>query len=148
MEFLEPRTEQGVVWLLARLTELWPEKFPVINVVDLDSHFGYDLLVVKKHHLSGTGEPAFIELKHSLRDDKDFNHSFEYLSTIVCWDTKLRPDEELVDIREHRRVFKIADPDEDTPYTRYFLNNPSGGLNVEVIVLVRYLEQVLGLAKV
>lgn len=147
MEFLEPRTEQGVVWLVAKLVELWPQHFPMLNVVDLDSHFGYDLLVLRKHHLTDQDEPAFVELKHNLRDSKDFNHSFEYLSTIVCWETNLHAEEELVDIQERRRVFKIAKPDEETAHTRYFLNNPGGGLNIAVIVLKKYLEEVLSLAQ-
>jgi hypothetical protein len=145
MEFLEPRTEQGVVWLLARLVELWPNHFEDVKVIDLDAHFGYDLLVLRKHHLTGTDEPAFVELKHNLRDSKDFNHSFDYLHLLVCWETNLHADEELVDIQERRRIFKIAKPDGERPYTRYFLNNPSGGLNIEVIVLRKYLEEVLSL---
>ncbi len=92
LEFLEPRTEQGVLWLLGQLTHLWPEHFSWLNVVDLDSHFGYDLLVLQKHHLTDAQEPAFVELKHNLRDSADFNHSFDYLSRIVCWETSLRED--------------------------------------------------------
>ncbi|MEZ4298901.1 MAG: ATP-binding protein [Polyangiaceae bacterium] len=147
MDFLEPRTEQGVLWLLARLVTLWPAHFPDINVIDLDSHFGYDLLVLRKHHLTGAEEPAFVELKHNLRDSKDFNHSFEYVSMIVCWESNLHPEEELVDIQDRRRVFKVAQPDGEAekPHTRYFLNNPSGGRNIEVLVLRKYLEEILGM---
>ena len=143
--FLAPRTEQGVVWLLARLVELWPKHFPKLKVIDLDSHFGYDLLVLRKHHLTEEEEPAFLELKFALRDSADFNHSFDYLSGIVCWETGLQADEELVDIQARRRVFKITPPDDERPYTKYFLNNPSGGLNIEVTVLRKYLGEVLHL---
>ncbi len=148
MSFLEPRTEQGIVWLAAKLAELWPEHFPMLKVIDLDSHFGYDLLVLQKHHLTGAEEPAFVELKFNLRDSQDFNHSFEHLSGLVCWETKLRPDDELIDIQGRRRVFKSTPPDEDQPYTRCFLNNPAGGRNIEVLVLSKYLEEVLGLKPV
>lgn len=145
LNFMEPRSEQGVVWLLSRLTQLWPDLFPLLNVVDIDSHFGYDLLVLRKHHLTGGEEPAFVELKHNLRDSNDFNHSFEYLETLVCWETDLQHDEELVDIRDDKRVFKIAPKDTDHPYTRYFLNNPKGGRNIEVVVLRKYLDERLRL---
>jgi hypothetical protein len=148
LDFLEPRTEQGVLWLVSRLVALWPEHFQALNVVDLDSHFGYDLLVLRKHHLTGAEEPAFVELKHNLRDSADFNHSFDYLSSIVCWETSLHEDEELRDIREHVRVFKIARPNSERRFTRYFLNNPEGGLNIEVVVLRKYLEEVLALKPV
>lgn len=144
-EFLEPRSEQGVVWLAAKLAEIWPEHFPLLKVIDIDAHFGYDLLILKKHHLTGAEEPAFVELKFNLRDRDDFNHSFEYLEAIVCWETRLNHDDEILDIREHRRFFKIAKPQGDRPYTKCFLNDPEGGRNIEVVVLRKYLEEVLAL---
>ncbi|MGD1102978.1 MAG: ATP-binding protein, partial [Terriglobia bacterium] len=145
LEFREPRSEQGVLWLIGQLVGLWPHHFSSLRVADLDSHFGYDLLVLRKHHLTGAEEPAFVELKHNLRDSADFNHSFDYLSSIVCWETGLHEDEELRDIRDHVRVFKIAMPNNERSFTRYFLNNPEGGLNIEVLVLRKYLEEVLAL---
>jgi hypothetical protein len=148
LEFLEPRTEQGVLWLLGQLVGLWPEHFKWLKVVDLDSHFGYDLLILRRHHLTGTEDPEFVELKYNLRDSADFNHSFDYLNSIVCWETSLHEDEELTDIREHSRVFKIARPNEERQSTRYFLNNPGGGLNIEVVVLRKYLEEVLALKRI
>ena len=147
LEFLEPRTEQGVLWLVGQLVGLWPERFQWLKIVDLDSHFGYDLLVLRKHHLMDAEEPVFVEMKYNLRDSADFNHSFDYLSSIVCWETSLHADEELRDIREHVRVFKIATPTNDRPFTKYFLNNPGGGLNIEVVVLRKYLEEVLALKR-
>jgi hypothetical protein len=143
--FLEPRTEQGVVWLSARLSLLWPQLFPMLNVIDLDSHFGYDLLIIQKHHLTGAEEPAFVELKLNLRDREDFNHSFEHLSALVCWETRLVPDDEIVDIQKRKRIFRVAPPNDDRAYTKYFLNDPEGGRNIEVIALKRFLEEVLGL---
>jgi len=148
LEFLEPRSEQGVLWLLGQLVGLWPEHFKWLKVIDLDSHFGYDLLVLRKHHLTEAEDPTFVELKYNLRDSADFNHSFDYLSGIVCWETSLHEDEELTDIREHSRIFKIAKPDQERPTTKYFLNNPGGGLNIEVVVLRKYLEEVLALKRV
>jgi hypothetical protein len=145
LTFLEPRSEQGVVWLGAKLAELWPSLFPMLNVVDLDSHFGYDLLILQKHHLTGALEPAFVELKFNLRDRDDFNHSFEHLLGLVCWETKLSPEDEILDIQGHKRVFKVAKPDEERAYTKYFLNDPTGGRNIEVIALRKYLEEVLNL---
>ena len=132
-------------WLAAKLVELWPRKFPMLNVIDLDSHFGYDLLILKRHHLTGTEEPAFVELKFNLRDRDDFNHSFEHLEALVCWETKLSSEDEILDIQERKRVFKVAKPDEDRSYTKYFLSDPSGGRSIEVIALRRYLEEVLNL---
>jgi hypothetical protein len=118
LSFLEPRTEQGVVWLAAKLSELWPDQFPMLNVIDLDSHFGYDLLILQKHHLTGAEEPAFVELKLTLRDRDDFNHSFDHLMALVCWETKLSPEDEILDIQGRKRVFKVAKPDEERIYTK------------------------------
>lgn len=144
MTFREPRTEQGALWLLAKIATLWPDKFPWLEqVLDLDQHFGYDLLVYRRHQLTAEPDPAFVEIKHELRDSDDFNHSFDYLSTIICWDTKIAQDMELFDIQKHKRVFKIAPPNEDRDYTKCFLSNPDGGSNIEVVVLRSYLEESL-----
>lgn len=145
LEFLEPRTEQGVLWLCAKLSELWPHRFPMLNVVDIDSHFGYDLLILERHYLTGVELPSFVELKFTLRDREDFNHSFEHLRAIVCWDSKLKIEDEIVDIQNRKRVFKIAPPDEHRAYTKYFLNDPAGGSNIEIIILRKYLEEILDL---
>jgi len=145
LKFREPRTEQGVLWLLAKLTTLWPSKFPWLeDVLDLDQHFGYDLLVYKKHLLTSEPEPAFVEIKNELRDSEDFNHSFDYLSAIVCWETKISPDTGLSDIQRHDRIFKIAVPTDERKYTKCFLSDPEGtGVNIEVVVLRLYLEETL-----
>lgn len=148
LKFREPRTEQGVLWLLSKLTTLWPKKFPwVEEVLDLDSHFGYDLLVQKPHLLTADPEPAFVETKHELRDGEDFNHSFDFLSTIICWDTRIAPETELYDIQQRKRIFKVSHPTEERPYTKCFLSNPEGGLNIEVVVLKRYLEESLAMKR-
>jgi len=56
--------------------------------------------------------------------------------------------EELRDIRDHLRVFKIGRQNKERRFTKYFLNNPGGGLNIEVVVLRKYLDEVLGLKPV
>jgi hypothetical protein len=147
LEFLEPRTEQGVLWLIGQMVGLWPKRLEWLKVIDLDSHFGYDLLVIRTHHLTDAQEPAFVELKYNLRDSDDFNHSFEYLSGIVCWETNLHENEELRDIRDNVRVFRIEKPTKDHPSTKYYLNNPGGGLNIAVVVLRKYLEEVFALKR-
>jgi hypothetical protein len=147
LEFLEPRTEQGVLWLIGQMLGKWPGHLDWLKVIDLDSHFGYDLLVIKKHHLTDAEEPAFVELKFNLRDSDDFNHSFEYLSSIVCWETNLHEDEELRDIRDSVRIFKIAKPTKAGQSTKYYLNNPGGGINIEVVVLRKYLEEEFALKR-
>ncbi len=146
--FREPRTEQGVLWLLAKMATIWPDKFPwVENALDLDQHFGYDLLVYKKHQLTADPEPAFVEIKHELRDGEDFNHSFDYLSAIICWETRIPPDSELQDIQQHKRIFKIVSPNQERNYTKCFLYNPEGGTSIDVLVLKSYLEEALGMKR-
>src|SRR5437773_8527545 len=95
--------------------------------------------------LSDELEPAFVEVKYELRDGEDFNHSFDYLFGVVCWETRIQPDNELLDIQQHKRIVKISPRNKERSYTQCFLNNPSGGTNIEVIVLKKYLDETLGL---
>jgi Histidine kinase-, DNA gyrase B-, and HSP90-like ATPase len=148
LKFTEPRSEQAVVWLAARLSLVWPDIFPLLNVIDIDSHFGYDLLILQKNQLTNTDEPAFVELKHELRDKDDFNHAFDHLAGIICWSSKLTVDDEIIDIQDKKRIFKKSLPTPERKYTKFFLTDPEGGRNIEVIILEFFMKEKLSMEKI
>ena len=81
------------------------------------------------------GEYAYIELKHTLR--KNFNHAFEYLRWIVCWDLdrNIKPGTEFIGLRgeEDTRELEI-DEDKDGNRT-YFLKGKGKAHRIEIICL-------------
>jgi hypothetical protein len=85
-----------------------------------------------------------VEFKYLLT--ADFNHSFENLHSIICWDTQLKHNDIVKDInREERKLF-IFGPQGDQDYTRYYLDNPRRAHKIEVLVLKDYLPQKLKVA--
>jgi hypothetical protein len=77
--------------------------------------------------------------------DKDFNHSFEYLHSIICWDTKLSDGDEISDIQGKSRILKIANPEKEGDVTRYFLDNDWSERKIEIYVLRDYLKEKLNM---
>ncbi|MZP31298.1 hypothetical protein GTO91_16445 [Heliobacterium undosum] len=138
LEFLEPKSEQGVIWLLAQINALWPQTFKW-RVLDIDSHFGYDLLVEQPHIVTNVGEHRFVECKYKLTDGEDFNHSFLYLHQVICWESPLLQDDEITDIQGMKYRFQMFDKNSNEKMRKYFLD--SGRPNkIEVIILSRFLE--------
>ena len=121
VRFFEPQLESGVYALLVQLSILEPELFP-FEMIDYNTNTGIDILVKEKNKLTlEQSRIYYIELKKLL--DKDFNHSFEYLHSIICWDTKLSDGDEIEDIQGKKRVLKIANPEKEGDVTKYFLDN-------------------------
>jgi hypothetical protein len=87
-----------------------------------------------------------VEYKYLLTNS--FNHSFQHLRSIICWNTKLQQDDEVQDIAQKKRILKIQAPQNaESPgaYTRYFLDDPFSPHKIEVIVLKLYLKEKLHL---
>jgi hypothetical protein len=91
------------------------------------------------------GEHSYVELKHTLQLKK-FNHAFDYLRWIVCWDfdKSIVSGAELQGIEEGdiRRLQISAD---DQGHNIYFLDNRRRASKIQVIRLKEYLKQKLGL---
>jgi hypothetical protein len=82
-----------------------------------------------------------VELKNFL--DKNFNHSFEYLHSIVCWDIKILDGDEIIDIQGKKRTLKIVNSDGPDDYTRYFLDDAKDDRRIVVYVLKDFLKEKL-----
>lgn len=139
---VEPKRESGVFALFLQLTTLKPDLFP-FHILDYDTHDGLDVIV--------KGDPTtpivnanlfYVEFKLNL--EAHFNHAFENLHSVVCWDTQIKHDE-FVDCLggTEQRQLKIVPPEHNNDYTRYYLDNPRKAHRIEVFVLKDYLCQKL-----
>jgi hypothetical protein len=143
---VEPYSEVGVLAMMVQLALVEPTLFP-FTILDYDTHSGYDVLV--KGDATTPIQNArkfYVEYKFILTSA--FNHSFQNLRSIVCWNTKLQQDDEVQDIAQKRRVLKILPPQnprEAGAYTRFFLDDPYGPNKIELIVLKLYLKERLQL---
>ncbi|WP_252606698.1 ATP-binding protein [Bacillus paralicheniformis] len=145
LNFIEPGSEQGVIWLTAQILALWPDTFRW-ELADLNSHFGYDMLIKEIHSLTNTTDHRFVEFKFQLRDEEDFNHSLSFLHQIICWDCKLSDDAEITDIQKKTFKFKSYQADNDLPYRRFYLDD-GRPYKIEIIILEKFLEDKFNLKK-
>jgi hypothetical protein len=76
---------------------------------------------------------------------QQFNHSFENLFSIVCWDTEIKSGDILTDVNDEERKMQIISADGTEGYTKYFLDNPRKAHKIEVFVLKDYLREKLSL---
>jgi len=143
VELVEPGVEMGVVALFNQVYALQPSLFP-FRIVDYDTKRGYDAVVAQPVPLDlSRASMYFIEFKYIL--DRGFNHSFDHLSAIICWDCGLSDGEEVRDIGESRRDLRITPPGDESAYTRYMLVSAVARHNIEVFVLRQYLSERLGI---
>lgn len=134
----EPQLESGVHALLMQISILEPDLFP-FEMIDYNTNTGIDILVKEKNKLTvDQSRIYYVELKNIL--DKEFNHSFEYLHSIVCWDTKVLDGDEVSDIQNKKRIMKIVNPNGPNDYTRYFLDDIRDDRRIVVYVLKHFLK--------
>lgn len=144
---IEPKQENGVFTIFMQLSTYKPDIFP-FTIVDYDTHFGIDVIVKSKDNMPiKTSKLYYVEFKNYL--GKNFNHSFENLHSIVCWDinsAELKNGEEITDVANKKRTFKIIPPEMQGDYTRYYLDSLRDGRKIEVFVLKYYLEEKFGIS--
>jgi len=139
----EPQLESGVHALLMQLSILEPTLFP-FEMIDYNTNTGIDILVREKNNLTVDQTRIFyVELKNSL--DKTFNHSFEYLHSIICWDTNILDGDSIVDIQNKTRILKVTLPEDEKDHTRYFLEDKRDERRIVVYVLKDFLKEKLGI---
>ena len=143
LDLIQPGLEMGVVALFNQVYALEPDLFP-FRVVDYDTSRGYDALVVAPSP-SDLSQQAmyFVEFKYVL--GRDFNHSFDYLHNIVCWDCDLSDRDEVSDMVDKKRILHITPRATPSDHTIYMLVDPAGQHNIEVFVLKQYLEETRGI---
>jgi hypothetical protein len=143
VKLYEPQLESGVHALLMQLSILEPDLFP-FEMIDYNTNTGIDILVKEKNKLSvELSRIYYVELKNFL--DKTFNHSFEYLHSIVCWDTKILDGDEIIDIQDKKRILHIVNPDSPTDHTRFFLDDAKDERRIVVYVLKDFLKEKLNI---
>lgn len=143
VKLYEPQLESGVHALLMQLSILSPDLFP-FDMIDYNTNTGIDILVKEKNNLTvDQSRIYYIELKNYL--DKSFNHSFEYLYSIVCWDTRLSDGDEIIDIQHKKRVLRIVNPQNENDYTRFYLDELRNERRIVVYVLKDYLKEKLNI---
>lgn len=142
-QLVEPTRESGVFALYILVAQKKPELFP-FYVLDYDTHEGIDVIVKSDATTPISQSKLFyVEFKHILT--KDFNHSFENVHSIVCWDTQIKHSETVEDITGETRKLMIVQPEKEGDYTKYFLDNEQKARKVEVFVLKSYLKEKLGI---
>lgn len=143
---IEPQQENGVFTIFMQLSTYKPDIFPFC-IVDYDTHFGIDVIVKGKDNMPiKTSKLYYVEFKTYL--SRHFNHSFENLYSIVCWDinaTELKNGEEVMDLANQKRTLKIIPPENAGDYTRYYLDSLRSDRKIEVFVLKYYLEEKFGI---
>ncbi len=144
MRLVEPSLESGVFSIFMQLSTYDPDIFPFIPL-DYDTHSGIDVIVKENDKLPiKSSKLYYVEFKNYL--SKDFNHTFDNLYSIVCWDVNLaeiKNNDEVTDIAKQRRLLKIIPPENEGDYTRYYLDYSRGGRKIEVFVLKSYLKEKL-----
>jgi len=140
---IEPKRESGVQSLVVQLATIEPTLFP-FTVVDYDTHEGIDIIVKANDTIPVHGSHLYyVEFKYII--STAFNHSFENLHSIVCWDTDLKHGDIVEDVNREQRKLAVATAEDASDYTHYFLDNPRKAHRIEVYVLKDYLAQKLGI---
>lgn len=137
--FVEPNRESGVLSLCLMLNMIEPDLFP-FQILDYDTHEGFDVIVKgDKTTPIASARMFYVEFKHQL--STDFNHSFENLHSIICWDTGIKHDEVVKDITNSSRKLTINPPCHDLDHTTYYLDDPRKPIRIQVYVLKDYLRE-------
>lgn len=143
VRLVEPTQENGVFSMFMQLASIDKSIFP-FEIVDYDTHVGIDVIVKARDQMPiKSSKLYYVEFKNYLQ--KKFNHTFENLHSIICWDidTKIiKNNDEVVDISGARRTLRIIPPANETDRTRYFLDDIRSDRKIEIYVLKRYLEEV------
>ncbi len=136
---VEPQRESGVFALALQLSTIEYDFFP-FEMLDYDTHSGLDVIAKGDNTTPITSAKLFyVEFKNYLI--KDFNHSFENLYSIVCWDIDIKHDEIVRDLNKNERKLQIIQPESENDYTKYYLDDPRSTHKIEIFVLKDYLRQ-------
>lgn len=144
IRLVEPQKEQGVFSIFLQLSQIEKKLFP-FSILDYDTHSGIDVIVKENDSIPiKSSKLYYVEFKNRL--DANFNHSFENLYSIICWDINLKNGDTIEDISKRNRTMKIVPAQDGNDYTHYFLDDVSNARKIEVFVLKTYLEEKLGIS--
>jgi len=143
IRLVEPQKEQGVFSIFLQLSQIENKLFP-FSILDYDTHSGIDVIVKENDTIPiKSSKLYYVEFKNRL--DVNFNHSFENLYSIICWDINLKNGDTIEDISKRNRTMRIVPSQDENDYTHYFLDDMSNSRKIEVFVLKTYLEEKLGI---
>lgn len=143
IKLVEPERESGVFSIFLMLSQIEKGLFPFV-VIDYDTHDGIDVIAKGDSTTPiASAKLFYVEFKRTL--SKGFNHSFENLHSVICWDTDIKHDDVLSDINNEERKMQIIAPEDDRDYTRYFLDSPKKAHKIEVFCLKTYLKERLNI---
>jgi len=142
-KLIQPELESGVYALMVQLNILEPDLFP-FEIVDYNTNTGIDILVKEKNnHTLENSRFFYVELKNIL--EKKFNHSFDYIHSIICWDTNAKDGDEIEDLTGNKRVLKIINPEYEGDFTRFLLDEKRSDRKIVIYVLKDFLKEKLGI---
>jgi hypothetical protein len=137
LEFLSPSSEMDLVALVAGIQALRPKLLPFI-VRDYDSRFGFDGLAARNKDLAiDDTTHLFVEFKFELK--REFNHSFSKLEAIICWSSRIKDGEDVVDLTGTPGKFEVTKKDDNSIVRLIKIRGESK--SVEVIVFRDLLEE-------
>ena len=146
LHLVAPRLEAGVFSIFLQLSNYNPAIFP-FSIVDYDTHTGIDVIAKSNDAMPiKSSKLYYVEFKNYL--GKNFNHSFQNLHSIVCWDINLneiRHNDEIIDIAKDTRTLTIIPPSNFEDYTHYYLDDLKGSRKIEIFVLKSFLREKLGI---
>ena len=142
LTLVEPTRESGVLNLFLLISQKVSNLFP-FQIIDYDTHEGIDVIAKGDSTTPISSARLFyVEFKQTL--SQQFNHSFDNLHSVVCWDTDIKHDDSIKDVsNENARKMVVSAPLKPGDYTRYFLNDPRKAHQIEVFVLKQYLAEKL-----
>jgi hypothetical protein len=134
--FYSPNSETDLIALVSGIQSILPDLLPFV-VRDYDSHFGFDGLASRNKELA-INETAhlFVEFKRELM--REFNHSFDCLEAILCWNSRVKDGETVTDLAGKAGTYHITT--NDGVKSRMIVRQDKTR-NVEVIALKELLEQ-------
>jgi hypothetical protein len=140
----EPFSESEVFGIFVTLITLYPDLFEFIPV-DYNTNRGIDIIAKNKGKARiREGEYGYVELKYILK--KDFNHAFQFLKWIVCWDfhETVIDGVSFVGVEEDdERSLSISKDSDGHPI--YFLEKPTSRIKIQIIKLKELIENKLGI---
>ena len=143
---VEPTNEAELFGTFVVVYMLHPELFE-FEPLDYNTNRGIDIIARNKSdNLITEGEHSYVELKYLLQP-KRFNHAYQHLRWIVCWDfdgSIVPGSSEFVGVEDgdSRRLQVASD---DSGHSIYFLDNKKKWTKIQVIRLKEFLKQRLSL---
>ena len=97
-ELYSPKSEADLIALVAGISALLPTLLP-FAIRDYDSHFGFDGLAARNKDLAiNETKHLFVEFKLDLKTT--FDHTFEKLAAIICWNSRVKDGDLVLDSQE------------------------------------------------